>query len=347
MPLREGNERAGSQREDGNLLKRPALMFGLFLCLFVLLPGEGLCEGKPRKLCVQLKWLHQAQFAGFYVAKDEGYYREEALEVEFFEGGPHVRWLERMADPSCPVGITNAHEIIIGVSKGLPVQAIAAIDQVSPIVFFSLRESGIRDPRQFKGKRVALVPTGKLHFLGMMQKVGVDVKDVVVRPFSFDMTPLYEGQVDVWSGYHTNIVIRAEDEGHSVNVIHPVEYGIQIYDDVIYVRRELAEGSPEVVEGFLRATLKGWSKAVREPEEALEITMRYVKDAEHAHEARLLKRTIPYVHTGEVPVGWMEKSVWEDIAVLARDVGLTEKPVSAGSVFTDRFLKAIYGEELP
>lgn len=281
------------------------------------------------------------------MAAAEGYYREEGLEVEFIEGGPHIRWIERMADPSCPVGVTNADEVVIAVSKGLPVQAVAAIDQVSPIVFFSLKESGIRDPRQFKGRRVALVPTGKLHFLGMMQKVGVDAKDIAVVPFSLDMTPLYEGEVDVWSGYHTNLVTRAEEEGHEVSVIHPVEYGIQIYDDVVYVRRELAEGSPEAVVGFLRATFRGWCKAIKEPEKALEITGRYVAGGERGHQAKLLRRTLPYVHTGEVPVGWMEEAVWEDIAVLTRAVGLTEKPVPAGAVFTDRFLKAVYGEDSP
>jgi len=307
----------------------------------------GLCDEKPRKLCVQLKWHHQAQFAGFYVAAAEGYYRDEALEVEFIEGGPDIQWLERMADPSCPVGITNAYEVVIAVSRGLPVKAVAAVDQVSPIVFFPLQQSGIRDPRQFKGRKVAVVPTGRLHFLGMMRKVGVDVKDVTVVPFSFDMTPLYEGKVDVWSGYHTNMVIKAEEEGHNVTVIHPVEYGIQIYDDVIYVRQELAEGSPEVVEDFLRATFRGWGKAIEESERALDITMRYVTDGDRQHQARLLRRTIPYVHTGEVPVGWMEEAVWEDIAVLAQEVGLTERPVPARSVFTDRFLKAIHGEEGP
>ena len=154
-------------------------------------------------LCVQLKWYHQSQFAGFYVAKEEGLYTSEGLNISFKEGGPHIDWQKQMSNADCPIGITNAYEIILAKANSIPVKAIATVAQVSPIVWFSLRESGIRDPRQFKGKSIALVPTGKIHLRGMLKKVGVSLDDVQFKPFSLDLTPLYEKEVDIWSGYVT------------------------------------------------------------------------------------------------------------------------------------------------
>ena len=120
-------------------------IFVLLICLASLVPRVVFSED----LCIQLKWLHQSQFAGFYVAKEEGLYKAEGLDVEFVEGGPLIDWQERMKDVRCPIGITNPYEIAIARARGVPVKAVAAVDQVSPIVWFALKESGIREPRQF------------------------------------------------------------------------------------------------------------------------------------------------------------------------------------------------------
>lgn len=324
----------------------PAFLVAAFLCLLFSIAGRAYGGEKGGLLCVQLKWYHQSQFAGFYVAEEEGYYAREGLHVRFLEGGPDVDWLERMSDVSCPLGVSNAYDIVVARSKGIPVRAVASIDQVSPIVFFSLKKSGIRNPRQFRGRRVVVVPTGKVHYMGMMDRVGVDRKEVQEMPFSLDMTPLYRGEVDVWSGYHTNLVTRAEEEGHQVNIIHPADYGVQIYDDVVYAREEFIAGSPGAVEGFLRATFKGWMKAIKEPALAVDRTLRFADYADRDHEEKLFLRTIPYVHTGEYPIGWMERRVWEDISALTLRVGLIGNAVAAESLYTDEFLKKIYTGDL-
>jgi ABC-type nitrate/sulfonate/bicarbonate transport system substrate-binding protein len=296
-------------------------------------------------LCVRLKWFHQSQFAGFYVAAEEGYYSAAGLEVKFLEGGPQVDWQAAMADPACPLGITNAYEIVIARERGIPVRAVAAIAQVSPIVFFSLKSSGIARPVDFRGKRLALVPTGKIHFLGMLRRAGVPPASIKIEPFSLDMQRLYKGHVDVWSGYHSNLVTQAEQDGYSLNIIHPVDYGVQIYDDVIYAREELIDKSPDILLMFLSASFRGWSDAVREPALGLKHSLTYAKGRKETLERKLLLRTIPYVHTGEVPVGWMDPVVWEDICFLTREVGLTKRLVPFADAYTASFLNQIYTYE--
>jgi len=296
-------------------------------------------------LCVQLKWYHQSQFAGFYVAKEEGLYKSEGLHITFKEGGPHIDWQKQMSNADCPIGITNAYEIVLAKANSIPVKAIATVAQVSPMVWFSLKESGIRDPRQFKGKSMALVSTGKIHLRGMLKKVGVSLDDVQFKPFSLDLTPLYEKEVDIWSGYVTNLVTKAQQDGYEVNVIHPLNYGVQIYDDVIYAREELIDKSPDLLEKFLRASLKGWTQAIKDTETAVFHTLNYSISKDRMHEQRLLERSIPYIHTGEVPIGWMEEEIWHDICQLTWDVGLTKQCVLSKNIFTDVFLRIIYGDQ--
>lgn len=305
-------------------------------------PGAAFSVDQPRALCVQLKWLHQSQFAGLYFAKEAGLYSAAGLDVRFVQGGPQVDWQASMKDGPCDIGITNAYELVIARANGTPVTAVAALNQVSPIVFFSLKESGITDPRQFKNKSLSLVPTGKIHFLGVMNRVGINPDDVDLVKFSINMTPLYTGKVDIWSGYHTNLVTKAQAEGHKVNVIHPIDYGIQIYDDVIYVRDSLIEKNPGTVSAFLMATLKGWEKAFMDLELAVVHTLKYARDNDDLHELNLLLRTMPYIHTGEVPIGWMERSVWDEICALTLKTGLIEESPPCEAVFTDRFLKEVY-----
>lgn len=307
------------------------------------IPNSGFSED----LCVQLKWYHQSQFAGFYVAKEDGLYEHEKLNVTFVEGGPKIKWQDKLKDVECPVGITNAYEIVVARSLQTPIKAIAAVAQISPVVFFTLEKSGIRDPRQFRAKKVALVPTGKIHLRGMLKKVGILFDEIQLEPFSVDMSRLYKGEVDIWSGYITNLVTRAEEEGYRVNVIHPINYGIQIYDDVIYAREELIENFPEVVERFLRASLKGWTKAIQNSELAVQHTLKYSKKKNAKHEKGLLLRTMPYIHTGEAPIGWMEKSIWDEICVLTKDIGLINKCVLSYGLYTDKFLRAVYKDQGP
>jgi len=318
-----------------------SILLAAALTAILIIPRNGFSED----LCLQLKWYHQSQFAGFYMAKEEGFYEREGLNVTFVEGGPHIQWQEKFRDAACPIGVTNAYEIVIAKARQTPVKAIAAVAQVSPVVWFALEESGIRDPRQFRGKKVVLVPTGQIHLRGMLKRVGIPLEEMTIVPFSMDMTPLYSGEVDIWSGYVTNLVTKAEEEGHKVNVIHPINYGIQIYDDVIYASEALIENSPDRVERFLRATLKGWMEAIQDHERAVRHTLRYSKTKDTEHERGLLVRTVPYIHTGEVPVGWMEKSVWDEICVLTKDVGLIDQCVLSDNLYTDRFFRAIYRDK--
>lgn len=298
----------------------------------------------PVEVCIQLDWLHQARFAGLYIADKEGYYREENLSVRLVEGGADIDWQKRLHDPLCPIGIGSPGEIVQARAAGVPIKAVAAIDQISPVVIITRKASGIWDPRQLKGLTVATVPDSVLHLAGMLEKVGLRYSDIKQVKYSPEMTRLYRGSVDAWTGNYADLIADAKNNAVKINIIHPADYGIQIYDDIIYVREEFIESSPLIVDKFLRATFKGWMKAIQNPQLGARETLAYSSTLDTKEQAEQLHRSIPYMHTGEVPLGWMEGRTWDDIVSLAYSGGLIDSRLEAAEMYNLEFLRRLYGE---
>src|SRR5271167_5127133 len=101
---------------------------------------------------VRLKWFNQAQFAGFYVAQTDGYYKSAGLDVNIQPGGPDFPAVQMVAGGNEQFGVTAADQILIARSKGVPVVALAVIYRRNPFVLFSLAKSGIKTPADFAGK---------------------------------------------------------------------------------------------------------------------------------------------------------------------------------------------------
>src|SRR5438309_2279552 len=103
---------------------------------------------------VRLKWFHQAQFAGFYVAKEKAYYQSAGLNVDIQPGGPDFPAVQMVAGGNEQFGVTGADQILIARSKGVPVVALAVIFRRNPFVLFSLAKSGIKTPADYVGKNI-------------------------------------------------------------------------------------------------------------------------------------------------------------------------------------------------
>ncbi len=108
---------------------------------------------------VQLSWTHQAEFAGFYAAEEQGYFQEEGLKVTFLEGGPEVDFIKPVTDGQAQFGIAQPADLILARAEGQPVRSMAVIFRRSPIVFFSLQDSGIIRPQDFVGRKVRTAVT--------------------------------------------------------------------------------------------------------------------------------------------------------------------------------------------
>lgn len=139
---------------------KPAPIFFTRCCFIALLVVAPVRISVAEPVTVQLKWVHQAQFAGFYVALERGYYTEENLEVRLVPGGRDINIAQAVAGGQADFGVLAAEDILINRNNGLPLKAIATIYRRSAVVFLSKADSGITRPKDFLGKTVASLNQG-------------------------------------------------------------------------------------------------------------------------------------------------------------------------------------------
>jgi ABC-type nitrate/sulfonate/bicarbonate transport system substrate-binding protein len=290
---------------------------------------------------VRLKWFNQAQFAGFYVAKDKGYYTSAGLNVDIQPGGPDFPAIQMVAGGNEQFGVTGADQILIARSKGVPVVALAVIYRRNPFVLFSLAKSGIRTPTDYAGKNVGVKIGGneELIYRAVLSKAGVDKSKLNEVPVKFDIGPLLAGAVDVWPGYLINEVIAAKEKGFDVNIVSPVDYGIDLYADTLFTTEKMLAEKPEVVRKFVTASLKGWATAIAAPGDAAQITVKYGSKLTYDHEFAMMQASLPLLQPDSKPVGWMDAANWSAMQKLLVDAGFQKTPVDVSKAFTDEFLK--------
>jgi ABC-type nitrate/sulfonate/bicarbonate transport system substrate-binding protein len=290
---------------------------------------------------VRLKWFHQAQFAGFYVAKEKGYYQAAGLDVDIQPGGPDFPAVQMVSGGNEQFGVTGADQILIARSKGVPVVALAVIFRRNPFVLFSLAKSGIKAPADFAGKNVGVKIGGneELIYRAVLAKAGVDKSKLTETPVKFDIAPLLAGAIDVWPGYLINEVLAAKEKGFDVNIVSPADFGIDFYADTLFTTEKMLKEKPDLVHKFVTATLKGWSDAIAAPEEAARTTVKYGSKLTYDHELAMMKASLPLLQPDERPLGSMDAAGWSAAQKLLVDGGFQKAPVDIAGAFTLDFLK--------
>lgn len=296
--------------------------------------------GESEKISIRLKWLNQAQFAGFYYADKAGYYKDERLDVTLNAGGVDFPAVQMVAGGSDHFGVTGADQILLAREKDIPIVALAVIYRKSPFVLFSLKESGIDTPQKMAGKKVGVKLGGneELTYRALLKNAGVDSKQLEEIPVKFDITPLLTKQIDVWPGYAINEPITAEEQGHPVNLIWPSDYGVSLYADTLFTTEEMVKTKPDVVRKVVEATIKGWEEALENPEQAVTYTLQYSDKLAREHETKMMNASIPLVKPDNNPVGFMDRAVWVSMQDLLLKQGFMKQAVDIDKAFTTEFL---------
>ena len=319
----------------------------VYVAVLLLVAGLSACRPLESldEVTVRLKWVHQAQFAGFYVAAEKGFYRAQNLEVKLLPFSFEEPTMEAVVEGKADFGVKSASEIIQARAEGLPVKAFAVIYQDSPLCCYSLKESGITKPQDFVGKTIGLKPGQiTLAYLVMLEKLGLDRSAMTEVQIGYGVDELISGVTDVSTGFSINEPHQAIEAGHEVNIILFADYGVKVYDDVLFATEETIANNPERVSRFLRATLEGWRYAVEHQEEAVDIVLKYATDTTKSHEGYMLRQSIPLIHTGDSPIGWMTRDRWNHTHGILLQAGAIAQQVDVDEAYTMQFLQEIYGQ---
>lgn len=307
-------------------------------------------EKTQDQVTLQLKWLHQAQFAGFYMAREKGYYSDENLDVSFLEGGKDIDQCQQLISGKADFAVTSAETVFLKRSETHKMVALAVIYQRSAVAFAAKAQSKIVRPQDFRGKTIAVggmeaggFVEALVQFQALMKKMGLSNANISIVPYD----PLYKDfladKADVSPTYLTAGVIKLRKKGIDLNLIWPGDYGIPFYSDTLITTPEYLQKNRDITLRFLRATLKGWRDAVEHPEEAVTMTLKYSEIKDRKMQMDMIEAQMPLVHTGEHPIGWMEPKIWLGMYTILLEQGILKQPIDhPESVYTLDLLKGIY-----
>ncbi|WP_321493375.1 ABC transporter substrate-binding protein [uncultured Desulfobacter sp.] len=334
-----------------NSLIRSSTVWGI--CIWGTLFWWAAGFASAQTLRLQLKWYHQAQFAGCYVAIEKGFYKDLGIEMELTEGGPGESQSQSLADHNADFAISSPEDLLMHRSQGEPITAISAIYQKSAVVFLSRQDSGIVNPSDFKKKVIAAISSGgvadfSLQFVALMKNMRVDLSQIKLVPYDAEYKGFMDGSVDITPAYFTGGLIKLRTWGAKVNIIYPGDYRVRFYSDILMTTDELIETNPDLVQRVVAATLKGWQYAIENIESSIPIILKYARIKDAQLQKKMLEAAVPLVHTGEARIGWMNRKQWSHMHDILLDQKIIAGPIaSIDKVFTNTFVEKTYTEATP
>lgn len=232
---------------------------------------------------LQLKWVTQAQFAGYYVAKDKGFYAEEDLDVEINPGGPDIAPPQVIAGGGADVIVDWMPSALASRERGLSIVNIAQPFKSSGMMLTCLKDTGITSPEDFRGRTLGVWFFGNEYpFLSWMSQLGIptDGSDngVTVLKQGFNVSPLLQRQADCISTMTYNEYWQVIDAGFTPDDLVVFKYedqGVATLEDGLYVMEDQLS-DPAFVDKmvrFVRASMRGWKYAEENPDEAADIVL--------------------------------------------------------------------------
>ncbi|WP_377296475.1 ABC transporter substrate-binding protein [Rhizobium sp. SGZ-381] len=235
------------------------------------------------KVTLQLKWVTQAQFAGYYVAKDKGFYKEEGLDVDIKPGGPDIAPPQVLAGGGADVIVDWMPSALATREKGVPLVNIAQPFKSSGMMLTCLKETGITKPADFKGKTLGVWFFGNEYpFLSWMATLGIktdgSADGVKVLKQGFNVDPLLQKQAACISTMTYNEYWQVIDAGIKPEQLVTFKYeteGVATLEDGLYVLEDKLKDPAfkDKMVKFVRASMKGWKWAEKNPDEAAGIVL--------------------------------------------------------------------------
>jgi NitT/TauT family transport system substrate-binding protein len=295
------------------------------------------------KLTLQLKWVTQAQFAGYYVAKDKGFYKDVGLDVTIKAGGPDINPSQVIAGGGADVVVDWMPSALATREKGVPLVNIAQVFQRSGMQLTCRNDSGVKTPADFKGKTLGVWFFGNEYpFMSWMDKLGLKTDGspggVKVLKQGFNVDPLLQKQAACISTMTYNEYWQLIDAGMKPEALTVFKYedqGVATLEDGLYtLEKTLADPKKaEALARFVKASLKGWDYAIKNQAEAVKIVLK--NDASGAqtekHQARMMGEIAKLVAGGSL--GKLDpKSYERTVSTLMSgksDPVITKKPAGA------------------
>ncbi len=287
-----------------------------------------------QKVVVQLSWLNQFQFAGYYVAKEHGYYRDVGIDVDIreFDFNTDLSTVIEKGKADFAVGRSS---LIMDKIKGRDVVALGAIFQESPLVLLVRDDTHIASVKDLKNRRIMMTKDAKdtASIMAMLSANGLSENDVEIVPHSFNIDDLIDKKVDAMASYVSNEPIRMAERGVGYKVFDPQDFGFYFYSDILFSSSAFIKANPKLTKDFYEATMRGWKYAFDNITETAELIYAHYNTQNRTliqliKEGEALKR-IAYKDDGKL--GYLDRGQIEDIVKVYKVLGLVTKDIDLDS----------------
>jgi len=297
--------------------------------------ADSTSEQKLQTVTLQLKWLHQFQFAGYYAALEKAYYQDAGLNVIIKEGKPGLNYADEVVSQNADYGV-DMPVLLLERNKGKPVVVLAAIFQHSAEALIARKDSGIYSPHDVIGKRILMRPHGHAEIRAMLKIEGVPEDQLKIIDHTWDINDLIERRVDVSGAYTTDFPFFMQERGIPYSLIRPITYGIDFYGDCLFTSEEKIKKQLKQVRAFLEASLKGWNYAMNHKEEIADLILQKYSSRLSKEELLFEAKTMQeLIYPNLIEMGHINPGRWKHIGDTFVKLGMLEPDYSLDGFLYD------------
>ncbi|TFB75381.1 ABC transporter substrate-binding protein [Cryobacterium glaciale] len=311
--------------------------------------------GELTPITLQLQWVAQAQFAGYYAAVDQGFYEEEGLDVTIVEGGPDIVPQDVLAAGDVDYAISWVPKVLGSIEQGANITNVAQIFERSATTQISFKDKGIETAADLAGKNVGSWGFGnEWELFAGMQQADVALDDISLIQQAFDMNAFLSGDIDAaqamtYNEYAQVLETVNEETGElyqpdELNVIDWNDEGTAMLQDAIWANADQLESDEDYAANtvkFIKASIKGWIYAGTNPEEAAGIVTAAGSSLGQSHQLWMTNEVSKLIFPSTNGVGLIDDAAWANTV----DIALNTKNETGATIITTEPPATAYSNE--
>lgn len=307
--------------------------------------GSGDAEGSKNEeglteVSLRLDFLFGSDHAGYFVALEKGYYEDAGLDVSIGEGQGSSVTAKLVGNGTDTFGAVGASVVLTAASQGVPIKSVATMVPQTPTALVVPKDANADGLDWMYGKKIGAPVKSFVYneYRAILKLNDLDASKIrEVHTESIITEPLLAGQIDGGIGVTYVDGILPALNGTEVDTIKFADLGLDVPSLTLVANTRTIEESPDVVEAFVAASLKGWEDVRADPDEAFEIFMEHNPEADEAFNKAKLPLVLEHMFSGD-NFGENDATKWENLKQIYTDLELLGNPVELDEVFTNEFL---------
>lgn len=332
--------------------KRPHLVrwlvLGSGLSLISFLSG---CRGcgdhqNPKKVTLRQEWFPNSNYSGALFAS-RVFAPEHGIQLQVDAGSDQIDPVKLVISGQDTFGDASADKVLVADQQGADLVIIGAVSYVSPTVFITKRDSHIRTPKEFEGKRVGVLTGTNTEYVyrTLLVKTGVDKSKIKELEIPFDLTSfITTDQYDVRPAFIYDEPVSLDLKGIKYNLIEPRNFGVSFIGTVYFTRRSTIEDHPALVQSFVSAVAEGWTASLRHKSDAIHYLKEYDKDTDEKRELLSLQKGESYFTGKNGKILWADIEDWQEMVKELQDLAILQKDFNVSHFINNEFLIHEYAE---